>query len=77
MKKPKKNLVIEMPLYELMAQRNVSVAELSKRTGMSRQAIYYLLNRPPSSIYISTITRICAALDVDPGTLLQLKEVPE
>lgn len=75
--KKKKNVTIELKLYDLMQQRGMTVEQLAKKTGMSRQGLYYLLNRPPSSIYMNTLAQICAALDVDPGTLLILKEVPK
>lgn len=65
---------IHLNLYDLMQQKNMTVLELSRRTGLSRTNIYFMLNRPPSGIQFDTLARICKALEVDPSTLLELQE---
>lgn len=65
---------IHLNLYDIMQQKNMTVLELSRRTGLSRQNIYFMLNRPPNGIQFNTLARICKALEVDPSTLLELQE---
>lgn len=73
----KKQVTIQFNLYDIMTQRGMTVEQLSRKTGMSRAGLYYLLNRPPSSIYFATLEKLCTALDVTPGILLQIKEDPQ
>lgn len=61
-------------LYQIMEQQNITVQELSRRSGLSRMGIYMMLNRRPSGIRFDTLQRLCQVLKVDPNTLLEYSE---
>lgn len=61
-------------LYEIMEQQNITVQELSQRSGLSRMGIYMMLNRRPSGIRFDTLQKLCQVLKVDPNTLLEYPE---
>jgi DNA-binding Xre family transcriptional regulator len=74
MKKPNLANPLNQTLYRLMTEKDMSVQTLSHRSGLTRMAIYDMLNKPPRGIRLDTIVRLCRALDVDPNTLLEYEE---
>jgi putative transcriptional regulator len=71
--------IIELKLYDIIKARGISVRQLSEMTGMTRAGLYLILNREPRSIGLTTMARICNALEIEPNDLLELKyvEVPK
>lgn len=47
---------------------------LAKRTGLSRATLESLATRPTYNTRLSTIEKLCIALDCDPGDLLELTD---
>jgi putative transcriptional regulator len=48
------------------------VADLARRTGMSRQALYAWLDGTLRSIPLDTLAQLCVFLECQPGDLLVL-----
>jgi putative transcriptional regulator len=57
-------------LDELLAERGISLTELSKRVGVSIVNLSVLKNDRAKAIRFSTLTAICEALDCEIGDLL-------
>jgi putative transcriptional regulator len=61
---------IHCRLDELLAERGVTLTELSKRVGVSLVNLSVLKNDHAKAIRFSTLTAICEALDCEVGDLL-------
>jgi putative transcriptional regulator len=57
-------------LDDLLAERGMTLTELSERVGVSVVNLSILKNGHARAIRFSTLTRICEALDCQPGDLL-------
>lgn len=57
-------------LDELLAERGMSLTELSRRVGVSIVNLSVLKNDRAKAIRFSTLTAICEALDCEIGDLL-------
>ena len=57
-------------LDELLADRDMTLTELSERVGVSVVNLSILKNGHARAIRFSTLTRLCQALDCQPGDLL-------
>lgn len=55
----------------MLAKRKMSVTELSERVGITMANMSILKNGKAKAIRISTIEAICAALDCQPGDVLE------
>lgn len=54
----------------MLAKRKMSVTELAERVGITMANISILKNGKAKAIKISTLTKLCEALDCQPGDLL-------
>ena len=63
-------------LREILARRGLSAGDLARATGLSRQAIYQLLNGKTRSPKRSTLDKMASFLKVPPGQLIR-GELPE
>ena len=61
---------IHCRLDELLADRGMTLTELSKRVGVSLVNLSVLKNDRAKAIRFSTLTAICGALDCQVGDLL-------
>ena len=61
---------IAIHLDKLLADRGMTLTELSDRVGVSVVNLSILKNGHARAIRFSTLTRICRALDCQPGDLL-------
>ena len=68
---------IKVRLDELLQARNMTLAELSRRVGVTMVNLSILKNGRARAIRFSTLSRICAALDCQPGDLLTWREEPD
>lgn len=57
-------------LDRLLAEREMTLTELSKRVDMTLANLSILKNNRAKAIRFSTLTAICDALDCTPGDLL-------
>ena len=55
----------------VLAKRKMSVTELSERVGITMANISILKNGKAKAIKLSTLDRICRALDCQPGDILE------
>ena len=55
----------------MLARRKMSVTELSERVGITMANISILKNGKARAIKISTLLKLCEALDCQPGDLLE------
>ena len=58
----------------MLARRKMSVTELSERVGITIANISVLKNGHAKALKISTLAKLCEALDCQPGDLLEYKE---
>ena len=58
----------------MLAKRKMSVTELAERVGITLANISVLKNGKAKAIKISTLTKLCEALDCQPGDILEYKK---
>ena len=58
----------------MLAKRKMSVTELSERVGITITNMSILKNGKAKAIKISTLAKLCEALDCQPGDLLEYKK---
>lgn len=63
--------MIVVNLDVMLARRKMSVTELSERVGITMANISILKNGKARAIKLSTLEKICAALQCQPGDLLE------
>jgi putative transcriptional regulator len=61
---------IAIHLDKLLADRGMTLTELSERVGVSIVNLSILKNGHARAIRFSTLTRLCQVLDCQPGDLL-------
>ena len=65
---------IVIHLDKLLADRGMTLTELSERVGVSIVHLSILKNGHARAIRFSTLTRLCQALGCQPGDLLSHRE---
>lgn len=58
----------------MLAKRRMSVTELADRVGITISNISILKNGKAKAIKISTLAKLCEALECQPGDLLEYKD---
>lgn len=58
----------------MLAKRKMSVTELSERVGITIANISILKNGKAKAVKISTLTKLCSALDCQPGDILEYRK---
>ena len=58
----------------MLAKRKMSVTELSEKVGITISNISILKNGKAKAIKISTLAKLCTALDCQPGDLLEYRK---
>ena len=58
----------------MLAKRKMSVTELSTRVGITLANISILKNGKAKAVKISTLLKLCEALDCQPGDLLEYRK---
>ncbi|WP_106403130.1 helix-turn-helix domain-containing protein [Actinocorallia populi] len=61
---------VRLHLDRLLAERGMTLAELAHRVGITTVNLSILKNERAKAIRFSTLTRICHALNCQPGDLL-------
>ncbi len=59
----------------MLAKRKMSVTELAERVGITIANISVLKNGKAKALKMSTLVKLCQALDCQPGDLLEYREV--
>lgn len=65
---------IILRLDRVMADRKISLNELSERVGVSNVNLSKLKTGKVSAIRFSTLNAICKALDCQPGDILEYRD---
>lgn len=58
----------------MLARRKMSVTELSERVGITISNISVLKNGKAKALKISTLMKLCQALDCQPGDILEYRK---
>lgn len=58
----------------MLAKRKMSVTELSERVGITLSNISVLKNGKAKAIKVSTLAKLCEALDCQPGDILEYRK---
>lgn len=61
----------------MLAKRKMSVTELAQRVGITLANVSILKNGKAKALKISTLIKLCEALDCQPGDLLEYRRGPE
>jgi putative transcriptional regulator len=67
---------VRVHLDQLLADRGMTLTELSERVGVSVVNLSILKNGRAKAVRFTTLTRLCAALDCQPGDLLSYQPTP-
>ena len=55
----------------MLAKRKMSLTELSERVGITLANLYILKTGKARAVRLETLDRLCAALDCQPGDLME------
>ena len=58
----------------MLAKRKMSVTELSERVGITMANISILKNGKAKALKVSTLAKLCEALDCQPGDILEFRK---
>ncbi len=61
----------------MLAKRKMSVTELAERVGITLANMSILKTGKARAVKISTLQKLCQALDCQPGDLLEYRKNPE
>ena len=57
----------------MLAKRKMSVTELAERVGITLANVSVLKNGKANALKISTLVKLCEALDCQPGDILEYR----
>lgn len=60
----------------MLAKRKMKVGDLADAIGITISNLSILKNGKAKAIKVSTLIRLCAALDCQPGDLLEYRKLP-
>ena len=58
----------------MLAKRKMSVTELSEKVGITMANISILKNGKAKALKVSTLAKLCDALDCQPGDILEFRK---
>jgi len=58
----------------MLAKRKMSVTELTERVGLTMANVSLIKNGKVKAIKISTLEKLCEALDCQPGDILEYRK---
>ena len=61
----------------MLAKRKMSVTELAQRVGITIANISILKNGKAKALKITTLAKLCEALDCQPGDILEYRRVQQ
>ena len=70
-------MAIMVNLDVVMAQRKMTLSQLSEQVDITLANLSILKNNKAKAVRFSTLEAICAALDCQPGDLLEYRPGPE
>lgn len=60
----------------MLAKRKMSVTELAERVGITITNVSILKNGKAKALKVSTLVKLCEALDCQPGDILEYRKGP-
>jgi len=63
--------VVKCHLSKILGAQRVNMSELAQKTGLSRNTIFLLYHEKTERIDFSTMDKLCAALNCQPGDLFE------
>ena len=69
--------MIENKLSRLLGERRMSISELQRRTGLAYTTLHALYHGRTDRIDLDTLDRICRALGVGVGDILEYRQDEE
>lgn len=60
----------------MLAKRKMSVTELTERVGLTMANVSLIKNGKVKAIKLSTMNKLCEALDCQPGDIFEYREDP-
>ena len=60
----------------MLAKRKMSVTELAERLGITIANVSILKTGKAKALKVTTLAKLCAALDCQPGDLLEYRKKP-
>ena len=73
----KSDMPIVVNLDVMMAKRKISAGELAEKVGITPANLSILKNNKAKAVRFSTLEAICAALDCQPGDILEYVPDPD
>ena len=70
-------MMIVFNLDVMLARRKMSLTELSERVGITLANLSILKNGRAKAVRVETLNKLCAALDCQPGDLLEYRREDE
>ena len=70
-------MAIKINLDVVMAQRKIGLTELAEQVDLTLANLSILKNNKAKAVRFSTLEAICAALDCQPGDILEFVPDPE
>jgi len=67
-------VMIENRLSRILGERRMSIAELERQTGVPYTSLFELYHGRAKRVDIKTLDRICKALGVDVGDILEYRD---
>ncbi|MDR1691887.1 MAG: helix-turn-helix transcriptional regulator [Oscillospiraceae bacterium] len=61
----------------MLARRKMSVTELTERVGLTMANVSLLKNGKVKALKLSTLDKICKALNCQPGDILEYREASD
>jgi putative transcriptional regulator len=58
----------------MLARRKMSVTELTERVGLTMANVSLIKNGKVKAIKLATLEKLCAALDCQPGDILEYRQ---
>lgn len=65
------DIMIVNRLSRLLGERRMKIAELQRQTGLSYVTLHSLYSGKSTRIDFETLNKICRALEVQPGDILE------
>lgn len=75
MEQEKLNGEIIFNIDVMLAKRKMSVTELAERVGITIANVSVLKNGKAKALKISTLLKLCEALDCQPGDILEYRKL--
>lgn len=63
--------MVKLRIHTLIAEKGITPQDLAEKSGLTRQTVQSLLVGMVRRIELETMDKLCKALDVEPGELLE------